>query len=106
MSIVLVGGMARLERHYREEAKKFGIKLRTFNAAQAGLERKIATVDAVVIFTNKVSHQARNQAMTAARENDIPVLMHHSCGVCTLRECLQCLSHPSQNPQEIAPPGP
>lgn len=91
MSIALVGGMARLERHYQGEAKKFGIKLRTFNTSQANMAGKLAKVDAVVIFTNKVSHQAKNQAMTAARKKGIPVLMHHSCGLCTLRGCFNCL---------------
>jgi hypothetical protein len=26
-----------------------------------------------------------------AKKQGIPIFMHHSCGVCTLRECLQCL---------------
>jgi hypothetical protein len=29
--------------------------------------------------------------MNAAKLNNIPVFMHHSCGVCTLRDCLNCL---------------
>jgi ABC-type sugar transport system substrate-binding protein len=94
MCIALIGGMARLERHYQSEAKKFGIKLRIFNTEQANMAGKFAKVDAVVIFTNKVSHQARNRAMSAAQKNGIPVLMHHSCGLCTLRDCFNCLGKP------------
>lgn len=45
----------------------------------------------MVIFTNKVSHRAKNEALNVAKMNDIPVYMHHSCGVCTLRDCLSCL---------------
>jgi hypothetical protein len=51
----------------------------------------IKQADAVVIFTNKVSHQARNEAVTVAKKQGIPVFMHHSCGLTTLRECLHCL---------------
>jgi len=52
---------------------------------------KIANAKAVVIFTNKVSHQARNEAVAAAKRRGIPLYMHHACGVCTLRERLKCL---------------
>ena len=44
-----------------------------------------------MIFTNKVSHRVKNDAMNAARLNNIQVFMHHSCGVCTLRDCLNCM---------------
>lgn len=91
MSIVLVGGMERLEKHYLGEAEKFGIKLTVFNQDKTGLAASIRNKDAVVLFTNKVSHRCRQKVMTLARSNDIPVFMFHSCGLCTLRECFHCL---------------
>jgi len=91
MSVVLVGGMDRLGNQYRKEAKRMGMKLRIFNQSENDLEGKIGSADAVVIFTNKVSHQARNQAVATAKRRGIPLFMHHGCGVCTLRECLRCL---------------
>lgn len=91
MSIALVGGMDRLERHYYSEAEKLGIELRVFNKPETGINSKINNVDAVVIFTNKVSHRARREAMTAAKSKNIPVLMYHSCGICTIRNCFSCL---------------
>ena len=91
MCVALIGGMDRLERHYFEEAGKTGIDLRIFSVLEANLASKIKNVDAIVIFTNKVSHKVKKQAMDASRANGIPVFMHHSCGVCTLRECLNCL---------------
>lgn len=91
MCVAVIGGMDRLERHYREEAARAGIELRVFNRLEASMMRKIGKVDAVVIFTNKVSHKARREAMNIAKRKNIPVLMHHSCGVCTLRDCLNCL---------------
>jgi hypothetical protein len=48
--------------------------------------------DAVVIFTNKVSHRVRNEVMNASRDGNVPVYQYHSCGICTLRECLICVN--------------
>jgi len=91
MSVVLVGGMDRLGNQYRKVAKRMGMELRIFNQSENDLDGKIGRAEAVVIFTNKVSHQARNQAVSAAKRRGIPLFMHHGCGVCTLRECLKCL---------------
>ncbi len=89
MSITLVGGMDRLDRHYKKEAVRFGHKLKIFSQAASGLGGNISRADALVLFTNKVSHQARNEAVTAAKKAGIPIFMYHSCGICTLRECFE-----------------
>jgi hypothetical protein len=91
MCIALIGGMDRLGKHYLEEAERAGIGLRVFTRSEVNIGSKLRSFDGVVIFTNKVSHRVRNEAMSAAKANDIPVFMHHSCGVCTLRECFRCL---------------
>lgn len=91
MCITLIGGMDRLEKHYKEEAVRAGVELQVFTKSENNIGVKMKKADAVVIFTNKVSHRVKKEAMNAARVNDIPVFMHHSCGVCTLRECLNCL---------------
>ena len=91
MCVAVIGGMDRLERHYREEAARAGVDLRVFNRAETGLGAGLKNVDALLIFTNKVSHRARREALSVARARNIPVFQHHSCGVCTLRSCLQCL---------------
>jgi hypothetical protein len=83
--------MDRLEKHYRDEAGRAGVELRVFTRSENNIASKLKKADAVVIFTNKVSHRVKNEAMCAARLNNIPVFMHHSCGVCTLRDCLNCL---------------
>lgn len=95
MSIVLVGGMDRLGEQYHKEAKIHGMELRIFSQASLNMASKIKNADAVVIFTNKVSHKARNEALVAAKKQGIPVYMHHACGVCTLRQCLSCLQNNS-----------
>ncbi len=89
--MALIGGMDRLERHYIEEAKKMGVDLRVFTRQEANIGSKIKNADAMVIFTNKISHKVKAQAIKEARSNGIPVHMQHSCGVCSLRNCLDCL---------------
>jgi len=90
MCVALIGGMDRLERHYQEAAAAAGITLEVFNTASANFAVKLKKADALVIFTNKVSHQARNEAVQLAKARGIPVVMQHACGVCSLRNCLKC----------------
>jgi len=90
--IAVIGGMDRLEKHYREEAVRSGVELRMFSRSENKIAVKLKRFDALVIFTNKVSHRVKNEAMAAAKQNGIPVFMHHSCGVCTFRDCLSCLA--------------
>ena len=97
MNIALIGGIDRLERHYLEEAVRVGVDLKIFNILEANIGAKIRQADALVIFTNKVSHRMKKQAVSAAKSNNIPVFMHHSCGVCTLRDCLNCLTIMHEN---------
>ncbi len=91
MRVALIGGMDRLKRHYMNVAEEFGINLRVFTKSEVDIEAKIKNVDALIIFTNKVSHRAKMEVMNIARTRNIPVLMCHSCGVCTLRDCLNCI---------------
>lgn len=91
MCVALIGGMDRLERNYICEAEKLGIDIRVFTKPEVNITSKIKNVDAVVIFTNKVSHKAKKEVMNVAKLRNIPVFMYHSCGICTLRNCLSCL---------------
>ncbi len=91
MCVALIGGMDRLERDYEAEARKHGVELRVYTKTKTGLATRLKTVDVMVMFTGKVSHQLKREAVSAARSRSIPVIMAHSCGVCSLRECLQRL---------------
>ncbi|MDA3834192.1 MAG: DUF2325 domain-containing protein [Spirochaetales bacterium] len=91
MCVAVIGGMDRLQRHYINEAQKFGIDLKVFSKSENGILEKIKNVDALVIFTNKVSHGLKKEVMKKAKANSIPTLMYHSCGVCTLRDCFKTL---------------
>jgi ABC-type uncharacterized transport system substrate-binding protein len=91
MCIALIGGMDRLERNYINEAEKLGIDLRVFTKSESCVASKVKNVDAIVIFTNKVSHKAKKEVINAAKAKNIPIFMYHSCGICTLRDCLSCI---------------
>jgi len=96
MCVGLIGGMDRLERHYMNEAGMFDIELKVFNKCEANLSKKINHVDALIIFTDKVSHNARKEAMHVARSRRIPILMYHSSGISTLRNGLDLLVNPKK----------
>jgi hypothetical protein len=91
MCLAVIGGMDRLTPHYCAEAARVGIYLRIFNRSKVNLGAKLRHIDALLIFTNKVSHRVKKEALNAVKGRPIPVFMEHSCGVCTLRDCLNCL---------------
>jgi hypothetical protein len=91
MCIALIGGMDRLERNYIKEAESFGVKLKVFTKSKKEIASKVKNVDALIVFTNKVSHKLKNEVVSIAKERNITVLMCHSCGISTLRDCLICL---------------
>lgn len=93
MCVALIGGMDRLEANYKKEAKKLGIDLRVYTKSETDMVSKVKQVDAFVIFTNKTSHQLKKEVIGLAKARKIPVYLHHSCGVCTLRDCLRCISN-------------
>lgn len=88
MCAALIGGMDRLKKEYLEEARKSGVKLKHFTGKERKISKELGNVDFVVMFTNKVSHKARKDVLDALRGKDVPVYMHHSCGVSTLRRQL------------------
>ncbi len=40
-----------------------------------------------------IERYQRIEVMNIAKARNIPVFMYHSCGVCTLRDCLNCLKN-------------
>lgn len=91
MSILLIGGMDRLERHYQNEAIKRGVNLKIFTKQTKEIGKKIGKIDAIVLFTDKVSHSLKNEIINLAKTRKIPLFMYHSCGISTFRRCLDCL---------------
>lgn len=89
MCAALIGGMDRLKRDYIRAAKDGGVKLRCFNGSERGITDQLGKPDMLIIFTNMISHEARKKALSVAKTRNIPLHMLHSCGVSSLRECLE-----------------
>ena len=88
MCVTLIGGMSRLEKDYVAAAADAGHSLRFIARNERNFTRKIGNPDALLVFTNKVSHEAKQKAVRVARAKNIPVRLVHSCGVSSLRDCL------------------
>lgn len=88
MSITLIGGMDRLKSEYIVAASSGGHSLKFLSRNERNFADKMGNPDAVIVFTNKVSHEARRKAQRLARARNIPLHFLHSCGLSTLRECL------------------
>ncbi len=87
MCATLIGGMDRLRSEYIAVAKECGWQLRCISRNERNFSEKIGNPDAVIVFTNKVSHEAKRKALQVARAKNIPLRMVHACGVSTLRDC-------------------
>ena len=88
MSVTLIGGMDRLKPEYISTAEALGHN-KCISRNERHFVAKIGNPDALIVFTNKISHEAKRKAQQAARSRNIPIRFVHSCGVSTLRECLQ-----------------
>lgn len=89
MCFTLVGGMDRLKPDYISVARERGHELKCISRNERNFTDKLGNPDAVIVFTNKISHEAKRKAMLAAKTRGIPVRLVHSCGISTLRECLE-----------------
>jgi len=96
MCVALIGGMDRLKKHYVEEAKKVGVQLRVFTKLEKDTAKKIGDVDAIVIFTNKISHELKLTIKKVYPIKKCPYMMCHSCGVSSLIKCLESLKKMKQ----------
>lgn len=89
MCVTLIGGMDRLKAEYTSAAKEQGCDLKCIARNERNFASKIGAPDLLIVFTNKISHEARRKASEVAKNRSIPLRLAHSCGVSTLRECLK-----------------
>jgi hypothetical protein len=64
------------------------------------MHQKLCHSDGVVLFTGKISHAARREAINATRRHNIPLYQFHTCGLCALRDCLRCCATGAATPTE------
>lgn len=89
MCVTLIGGIDRLKSDYMAAAHEHGCQLKCISRNERNFVDKIGNPDQMIVFTNKISHEAKRKAVQVARSRKIPLFMIHSCGVSSLRECLR-----------------
>lgn len=89
MCITLVGGMDRLRPAYEAAARESGCMLTHIARNERNFQNKIGDPDMIIIFTSKISHEAKRKAAEIGKARKIAVRMLHSCGLSSLRECLR-----------------
>lgn len=93
MCVTLIGGMDRLKAEYTAAARECGCKLKCLGRNEQNFREKIGSPDMLIVFTNKVSHEAKRKAAEIARSRSIPIRLAHSCGVSTLKAALTSGRH-------------
>ena len=89
MCAALVGGMDRLRKEYIDTARGLGVNLKVFTGQERSIRSQLGELDMMILFTGKVSHAARQEAVKHAKANNIPLRMVHSSGVSALRKCFE-----------------
>ena len=89
MCVTLIGGMDRLQSEYISVALSEGHEMKCIPRDTKNFQDKIGKPDRLIIFTNKISHEAKNKALRLAKRLNIPVALLHSCGISSLRDCLR-----------------
>lgn len=89
MCAVLIGGIDRLKADYRKAAVQAGFRLKCISRNERNIGERIGQPDVIIIFTNMVSHEARNKAVRHASEKGIPCRLVHACGVSSLKQELK-----------------
>ena len=74
MSIILVGGHERMQNKYKDIGKRYGCKMKIFTNMPAKFDKRIGDADAIVLFTNFVSHKMMFTVTREAKKRNIPVL--------------------------------
>lgn len=87
MCAALIGGMDRLRNEYIATAKELGVELKVFTGQERSIRNQLGDLDMMILFTGKVSHAARAEAVKHAKSRGIPMHMVHSSGISALRKC-------------------
>ena len=60
MSVVIIGGHARMTCEYKNICSRHGCKAKVYTQAVSNLEGIIGQPDLIILFTNPVSHKSRS----------------------------------------------
>ncbi len=88
MRVVLIGGMQRLKRNYREIFEEFGMSAEVFDRWRGNMEEKLKGADLIIILTSLVSTNMARKAVSVAHSSGVPVVRIHKHSVSSLKKCL------------------
>lgn len=86
MCIAIAGGIKGLERNYVDITNQHGFKCKVFNRNVPDLSKKIMSVDAVILFTDTVSHKVALQCNRICKKCDIKIRRVHSSSITQLEK--------------------
>lgn len=90
MSVIIIGGNERMERLYEEACLEHGCKrAKVFTKVGGDMKKQLGAADLYILFTNTVSHQMVNSALTEARKCNACVERCHSSSLCALKAILK-----------------
>ncbi|WP_456475794.1 DUF2325 domain-containing protein [Candidatus Pyrohabitans sp.] len=95
MTIVVIGGIDRLERHYKRAASNKGYKAHVFSTFKANVAKKIPGSKGVILFTNQVSHSLARIVTVTAKKSGVPVVRTHKSSLSAFKQSLDdlCNNH-------------
>lgn len=91
MSIVLIGGHDRMSHRYKAMAEEKGHRIKVYTQMPARFSKTIGSPDAILFFTNTVSHKMVKAGITEAKKLKIPVLKSHSSSAVSLKNAIGIL---------------
>jgi len=92
MSVAVIGGLDRLARIYQLTGKSMGWRVRHFPRKTPSLAKRLASVDAVVLFTGVVSHHLLREVNQTVRQLNIPIAYCSSASATGLKNSLAKLN--------------
>lgn len=104
MTVALIGGFDRLKHHYQSTAKERGINLRILTTHTSDLSCKLAQVDAVIMFTDLVSHNSAKKVYKLTRTQNVCLVCSHNSSLTAIRRCLHQVKKMSRRRSAENPP--
>ena len=92
-SIIIVGGIGRLRRHYERAAAELGFRAKVFETQSTKLGNNIRNAKAVIIFTDVNSKKLAETAISTARGSGVPVVLSGRSSISALKKSLLKLVH-------------
>ncbi len=86
--IIIAGGVKSLERQYKELSRQYGAKCKLFNRYVPDLAKRIRSANAVIVFTNEVSHKMSSNCSRICKKYSICIKRLSSSSMSKLEQAL------------------